>query len=121
MPCNQGDKMNKNYQAVVSRIVGIGFAIPVAVFGLLTGATATAQTNSNEIFEEIIVVSQRREQNILDVPIAVSTLSGTQLAEAGIKDVLFAALTVTTYILNAANRAILGTNMGRGRAVQPGG
>jgi len=61
--------------------------MPVAILGLLNGATATAQTDSNEVFEEIIVVSQRREQNILDVPIAVSTLSGTQLAEAGIKDV----------------------------------
>jgi len=79
--------MNKNDQIVYTRIVGIAITLPVAVMGLLTGATAAAQTDSNEVFEEIIVVSQRREQNILDVPIAVSTLSGTQLAEAGIKDV----------------------------------
>ena len=63
----------------------LGVLLPVAAAGLAFSSTVSAQDDT-AIFEEIVVTVQRREQNIMDVPVAVSTLSGTQIADAGIKD-----------------------------------
>jgi len=69
----------------IQLLMRLGVLLPVAAAGLAFSSTATAQ-DDEEIFEEIVVTVQRRAQNIMDVPVAVSTLSGTQIAEAGIKD-----------------------------------
>src|SRR5512139_1163762 len=45
------------------------------------GALAQAQ------LEEIVVTAQKREQNLQDVPMAVSAVSGQAMLDAGIKDV----------------------------------
>ncbi|NOR36407.1 MAG: TonB-dependent receptor [Woeseiaceae bacterium] len=63
----------------------LGVLLPVAAAGLAFSSTVSAQ-DDEAIFEEIVVTVQRREQNIMDVPVAVSTLSGTQITDAGIKD-----------------------------------
>ena len=39
------------------------------------------------LFEEIVVVAQKREQNIMEVPVAVSAVTAQQIEDAGIKDV----------------------------------
>ncbi len=78
--------MNRKYQTVIRRYVGLGLTMPVAILGLLTGASAVAQTDSSEIFEEIIVTVQRRDTALMATPVAVGVLSGTQLNDAGIKD-----------------------------------
>jgi outer membrane receptor protein involved in Fe transport len=57
-----------------------------AVLGLLFSNTLFAQEASNDVFEEIVVLAQKRAQNIMDVPVAVSAVSGTQINDAGIKD-----------------------------------
>ncbi len=54
----------------------------VAVAGFLLTAPAIAQ----DIFEEIIVVATRRPVNIMDVPVAVSAVTGAQIDASGIKD-----------------------------------
>ena len=54
----------------------------VAVAGFLLTAPAIAQ----DIFEEIIVVATRRAENIMDVPVAVSSVTGAQIDASGIKD-----------------------------------
>lgn len=41
-----------------------------------------------QMLEEVIVTAQKREQNLQDVPIAVSAFSGEMLAESGVKDIL---------------------------------
>jgi iron complex outermembrane receptor protein len=56
---------------------------------LVLSMPASAQDTESEgefIFEEVVVTAQRREQNIMDVPVAVSTMSGMQLEQAGIFD-----------------------------------
>ena len=50
-------------------------------------APANAQEDEQMIFEEIVVVAQKREQNIMEVPVAVSAVTGQQIDDAGIKDV----------------------------------
>lgn len=61
---------------------------------LLAAAVCLAATGVNAedtadgfFLEEIIVTSQKREQNLQEVPIAVSAFSGEQLQEAVIKDI----------------------------------
>jgi iron complex outermembrane receptor protein len=63
----------------------LGVLLPVAAAGLTFSSTVSAQ-DDEAIFEEIVVTVQRREQSIMDVPVAVSALSGEQIQAAGIKD-----------------------------------
>jgi iron complex outermembrane recepter protein len=76
--------MNITSQSVAFRVTRVGLLLPLATFGLAMSPSSQAQ--DREIFEEIVVTVQRREQNIMDVPVAVSTLTGAQIEEAGIKD-----------------------------------
>ena len=45
--------------------------------------TAIAQ---DDVFEEIIVTAQKRDQNIMEVPVAVTAVTGQQIQASGIKD-----------------------------------
>lgn len=51
-----------------------------------TTATAAEQAAPAEILQEIVVTAQRRAQNVQDVPIAISAISGDALLQAGIRD-----------------------------------
>ncbi len=78
--------MIKGIQSTERRLISVGALVPLAAVGLMFNTTANSQELEG-IFEEIVVTVQKREQNIMDVPVAVSTLSGAQITEAGIKDV----------------------------------
>ena len=54
--------------------------------GLICGSSVFAQETSGDVFEEIVVLAQKRAQNIMDVPVAVSAVTGSQINDAGIKD-----------------------------------
>ena len=56
---------------------------PVITVVIFTSALAREQV----YLEEIIVTAQKREQNIQDIPVSVTALSGEQLREYGITDV----------------------------------
>ena len=77
--------MTTDTKSVLRRIAGI--ILPAAALGLFINGSVLAQEKSAGIFEEIVVTAQKRAQNIMDVPIAVSAVSGQQIDEAGIKDV----------------------------------
>ncbi|WP_170287441.1 TonB-dependent receptor [Halioglobus maricola] len=65
-----------------------GFTLGLMAIGLLNAggvATVSAQS-SGATLEEVMVTAQRREQSVLDVPIAISAFSGNFLNETGIKD-----------------------------------
>jgi len=51
----------------------------------LQAAQAVAQTAPSTL-EEIVVTAQRREQNLQEVPIAISAMTGTMLRDAGVRD-----------------------------------
>lgn len=65
-------------------------ALPVlGLTGLVLAGTATAQDDSDDegFLEEIIVVSKvRGEQNVMDVPVAITAVTGAQIEASGIKD-----------------------------------
>ena len=75
--------MNKLY-SIIYRVPGFGRPLTALLTSLLICVPAAAQ---EVVFEEIVVVAQKREQNIMDVPVAVSAVSGQQIDDAGIKDV----------------------------------
>lgn len=53
----------------------------------LAAAQPGAALAQDVLIEEIIVTAQKREQNIQDVPVAVTAYSGQMLEESGIKDI----------------------------------
>ena len=63
--------------STIRAVLPIGFA-----------ALLSAETLAQEVLiEEIIVTAQKREQNMQDVPVAVTAYSGELLQESGIKDI----------------------------------
>jgi iron complex outermembrane receptor protein len=80
---NQGAQMSSRFQLVLTR----GFGVILAL-GLAANSPALAQEESDDIFEEIVVLATKRASNILDVPVAVSALSGSQIIDAGISDMI---------------------------------
>jgi iron complex outermembrane recepter protein len=78
--------MNQKLQAVATGVSRLCPLFATTIVALLISLPAVAQ-EKKEVFEEIVVLATKRAENILDVPVAVSTLSGAQIQEAGIKDV----------------------------------
>ncbi|MGB5331003.1 MAG: TonB-dependent receptor plug domain-containing protein [Woeseiaceae bacterium] len=61
----------------------------IAASGVLLGAAPFAFAQDSEsLFEEITVTATKREQNIYEVPIAVSAFEGDKLAQQGIVDIV---------------------------------
>jgi iron complex outermembrane receptor protein len=87
--------------SVLALAGGIGFAAPVAA----QEAPAAAETR-DEAVGEIIVTARRREERLVDVPIAVTSFSGAQLEKAGAIDVTELAQTAPNVTLEVSR----GTN-----------
>jgi len=66
--------------------------LPILTMSLLvsvsSGSIAVAQQSNSQNFteDEIIVTAQRREQNILEVPLAVTAYSGDFLDNIGVDE-----------------------------------
>jgi len=83
--------MNKSIRVIVNSFFGFGKLLGVAAGGLVVCMPAAGQETEGAdsgYFEEIVVTVQRRAQNIMDVPVAVSAMTGTQIEAAGIKDLI---------------------------------
>ncbi len=72
-----------------------------ALLGLMAG---NVQAQSSQI-EEIVVTAQKREQNIQDVPVAVTAYSGRMLEESAIKDIRDLAAIAPSLISNQSQNA----------------
>ena len=85
----------------------------VAVVGAVAfgfAGTASAQDGQASTVDDIIVTAQKREQNLQDVPIVVTSLSQETLADAGVKDIkdlqiLTPGMTVTSTSSEASTTA----------------
>ena len=49
-------------------------------------ATAAIPVAAQSVLEEVVVVAQKREQNIQDVPIAITAFTGEQMNALGVSD-----------------------------------
>jgi outer membrane receptor protein involved in Fe transport len=54
----------------------------------VVGATTSVSTMAQElVVEEVIVTAQKREQRLVDVPVAITAISGGELEQKGLRDV----------------------------------
>jgi outer membrane receptor protein involved in Fe transport len=85
--------------------------VGACAFGLAGAAAAqTPQQESPTTVDDIIVTAQKREQNLQDVPIVVTTLSQETLQDAGVRDIkdlqiLTPGMTVTSTSTEASTTA----------------
>jgi len=95
-------------QAVWKRLV-LGIAVALGTVVLMP-ATALAQeeadVDSNNTLEEVIVTATRREESLMEVPIAVTAISGQELADFGLIDVT----TIEQFSPNTTLKVSRGTN-----------
>lgn len=77
----------------------------VSTIALMAGAPAAAET-ANEI-EELVVTAQKREQNLQDVPIAVSAFSEAALDRVQIEDATDIQLSIPNAVLTGNDRFTL--------------
>jgi len=80
-------------QAVLKQLfLGIAFALGTV---MLLPATALAQEETtgevSDTLEEVIVTATRREESLMEVPIAVTAFSGEELADFGVLDLTYIA------------------------------
>jgi iron complex outermembrane receptor protein len=67
----------------------IATVLGIAVFPLLTGGVALAQSEGHAVIEEITVTARKRpvEENMQDVAVAITAYSGATLDKYGIRDI----------------------------------
>ena len=87
----QTGQKNQGGRAVLKRLfLGIAVALGTVV---LMPATALAQEESaedtNSTLEEVIVTATRREESLMEVPIAVTAISGDELSDFGMLDLTY--------------------------------
>lgn len=70
-----------NHRTLLAGMLGL---IPIHVFSSEVGGVYEQKTS--RILEEVVVTSQKREENLQDVPIAVSVVSGDNIRSGGIKN-----------------------------------
>jgi len=104
----QTGQKNQGGRAVLKRLfLGVAVALGTVV---LIPATALAQEESaedvNATLEEVIVTATRREESLMEVPIAVTAISGQELADFGLFDVT----TIEQFSPNTTLKVSRGTN-----------
>lgn len=67
---------------LLQRVSFSALAVALAIWA----APAASQDSEPTYLEEIVVQAQRRDQNLSDVPVAVSVVSGAEIEASGIKD-----------------------------------
>ncbi|WP_439477181.1 TonB-dependent receptor [Brevundimonas sp.] len=83
--------------------------VGACAFGF-AGSAAAQDQDSPQTIDDIIVTAQKREQNLQDVPIVVTSLSGETLQDAGVRDIkdlqiLTPGMTVTSTSSEASTTA----------------
>ena len=69
----------------LSQAIGFALGLTGAGQGLAQTATNNAQTATSNALEEVVVTATRRSENLQDVPIAITALTGTMLSELNVQ------------------------------------
>lgn len=73
--------MNRIYAGMLGRV-----SLGAVSLGLILSVAPASAQNEPVYIEEIVVQAQRRDQNLSDVPVSVSVVTGAEIDAAGIKD-----------------------------------
>jgi iron complex outermembrane receptor protein len=82
-------------------------ALPLAIALASTTSFTAVHTNASAMMEEVTVTAQKREENIQDVPIAISAFSGDAIKEMGATNI------------SDLGKATAGVEMNNNGALQP--
>lgn len=66
------------------------------------GTVAMAQSNPVRVLEEVVVTAQKREETLIEVPVAVTVVSGADLERAQIRDVVDLQQLAPSLVVNAS-------------------
>src|SRR5687768_12193311 len=78
----------------------VSTAVALALMNPVTGAAA-----EETVLEEVIVTAERREQNLQDVPISATVLSGDELEARGVTDLNDIQTVAPSVAINVVNRS----------------
>jgi iron complex outermembrane receptor protein len=84
---DEGIGLTRQLQATAVSALALGFATSAWAQASAPPAPASPATPSAGALSEVVVTAQRREQSVQDVGIAISVLTGQQLALRGVKTV----------------------------------
>lgn len=99
----------------------VGFSPAAAQVAVPVSPAAVPQDEAQGGIEDIVVTAQRRSENLQDVPVAVSAVTSTQLAQSGVKDLTDLKLAVPTLNLTNSNGYLTSSLRGIGsNATGPG-
>ncbi len=59
---------------------------PTVLASVIAGLSLSSSVNAQSVLEEIVVVAQKREQNLQEVPIAISAFTGAQMDALGVSE-----------------------------------
>lgn len=96
--------MSNSIHSLMSRATALGTVLAFGAASFIATTPALAQ-DDDVVFEEITVVAQKREQNIMDVPVAVTAVTGAQIQASGIKDVFDLQQNVPSLIVGQSQSA----------------
>ena len=107
------------------RSLALSSALAIAVAGLSPSLAHAAAAGASASSDEIVVTARKRTESLLDVPVAVTAISGDVLEARGINSVKDAAalspgLTITSDGSGRAFVAIRGVGVTLVQSVQPG-
>ncbi len=84
----------------------LGRVFAITLTGIcLAGPVAAQEREGGLTIEEIVVFAQKRAQDIMDVPVAVTAVTGQQLDDSGIKDVFDLQQNVPSLIVGQSQTA----------------
>jgi iron complex outermembrane recepter protein len=100
---------NQTLRRIIAALIAAA-AVPATPVALAQNAAQAGNEDSASAVPEIIVTAQKREQNLQDVPIVVTAVSGQLLQDTGVKDIkdltiLTPGLTVTSTTSEAITTA----------------
>lgn len=96
---------------LVTAVISLGTAVPAWAQPDASADEGAAATQG-AVIEEVVVVARRREESIQDVPIAISAFTGTELLDAGIKNVAQLAEVVPNMVFHTGAPTGGGTSTG---------
>lgn len=98
--------MKKKHILLSASLLAIGGALAVPALAQEEGSEPASSEGDSRKLDVITVTAQKRQENIQDVPISVTAITGEVIQEAGVVDVTDLAFLVPNFQINPGGRPI---------------